>query len=117
MRVRRQYLPYFAGGIWLTIGLGLMIRGFLWWQENFSLSLSFFLENPGKGRPQDPFPHSKASGKSLYVRLSAGQKLRPHANYDLPGSSTATFPPPSGLPGNPVSPYGTLFVFGRPKLN
>lgn len=41
MRVRRQYLPYLAGGIWLTIGLGLMIRGFLWWQENFSLSLSF----------------------------------------------------------------------------
>lgn len=40
MRVKRKYLPYIAGGLWLTVGLGLMIRGFLWWQENFSLTLS-----------------------------------------------------------------------------
>ena len=35
MKINRKYLPYVAGFLWLTVGLGLMLRGLLWWKESF----------------------------------------------------------------------------------
>ncbi len=38
MRIERRYLRYLAAALWLTVGLGLTVRGILWWQE----TLNFF---------------------------------------------------------------------------
>ncbi len=32
MRVPKRYLPRVAGGLWLAVGLGLTVRGLLWWR-------------------------------------------------------------------------------------
>ncbi|QJA06308.1 hypothetical protein FVE67_05580 [Thermosulfurimonas marina] len=32
MRVPKRYLPFVAGGLWLAVGLGLAVRGLLWWR-------------------------------------------------------------------------------------